>query len=29
MSDPTQKDLWLTYQVLTNKVIYTDAYLRA
>ena len=29
MSDPVQKDVWLTYQVLLNKVIYTDAYLRA
>jgi len=29
MSDPAQKDLHLTYQILMNKVIYTDAYLRA
>jgi 5-methyltetrahydrofolate corrinoid/iron sulfur protein methyltransferase len=29
MDDPAQKDVWLTYQVLMNKVIYTDAYLRA
>ena len=28
MSDPQQVDIWKTYQVLTNKVIYTDAYLR-
>jgi 5-methyltetrahydrofolate corrinoid/iron sulfur protein methyltransferase len=29
LNDPAQKDVWLTYQVLLNKVIYTDAYLRA
>jgi 5-methyltetrahydrofolate corrinoid/iron sulfur protein methyltransferase len=29
MNDPAQKEVWLTYQVLMNKVIYTDAYLRA
>jgi len=29
MNDPVQKEVWLTYQVLMNKVIYTDAYLRA
>lgn len=29
MSDPVQSDIWKTYQVLMNKVIYTDAYLRA
>jgi 5-methyltetrahydrofolate corrinoid/iron sulfur protein methyltransferase len=29
MDDPAQKDVWLTYQVLMNQVIYTDAYLRA
>ena len=28
MSDPEQVDLWKTVQVLMNKVIYTDAYLR-
>jgi 5-methyltetrahydrofolate corrinoid/iron sulfur protein methyltransferase len=29
MHDPQQADIWKTYQVLMNKVIYTDAYLRA
>ncbi len=29
MADPQQVDIWKTYQVLMNKVIYTDAYLRA
>jgi len=29
MNDPAQSDIWKTYQVLMNKVIYTDAYLRA
>jgi 5-methyltetrahydrofolate corrinoid/iron sulfur protein methyltransferase len=29
MSDEEQSDIWKTYQVLMNKVIYTDAYLRA
>jgi 5-methyltetrahydrofolate corrinoid/iron sulfur protein methyltransferase len=29
MSDGTQLEIWKTYQVLMNKVIYTDAYLRA
>jgi 5-methyltetrahydrofolate corrinoid/iron sulfur protein methyltransferase len=29
MDDPAQADIWKTYQVLMNKVIYTDAYLRA
>jgi 5-methyltetrahydrofolate corrinoid/iron sulfur protein methyltransferase len=29
MDDPAQKNVWLTYQVLLNRVIYTDAYLRA
>jgi hypothetical protein len=29
LSDPAQSDIWKTYQVLMNKVIYTDAYLRA
>jgi hypothetical protein len=29
MSDPTQSDVWKTYQILLNKVIYTEAYLRA
>jgi len=28
MSDPTQKEIWKTVQVLLNKVIYTDSYLR-
>jgi 5-methyltetrahydrofolate corrinoid/iron sulfur protein methyltransferase len=27
-SDPEQVDIWKTYQVLMNKVIYTDSYLR-
>lgn len=29
MNDQEQADIWKTYQVLMNKVIYTDAYLRA
>jgi 5-methyltetrahydrofolate corrinoid/iron sulfur protein methyltransferase len=28
MSDPEQVEIWKTYQVLMNKVIYTDSYLR-
>jgi len=28
MSDPQQADIWKTIQVLLNKVIYTDSYLR-
>ena len=28
MSDPAQVDIWKTVQVLLNKVIYTDSYLR-
>ena len=28
MSEPEQVDIWKTYQVLMNKVIYTDSYLR-
>lgn len=28
MSDPVQSDIWKTVQVLLNKVIYTDSYLR-
>lgn len=28
MSDPEQADIWKTYQVLMNKIIYTDSYLR-
>jgi len=28
MSDPAQADVWKTVQVLLNKVIYTDSYLR-
>jgi 5-methyltetrahydrofolate corrinoid/iron sulfur protein methyltransferase len=28
MSDPAQADIWKTVQVLLNKVIYTDSYLR-
>jgi 5-methyltetrahydrofolate corrinoid/iron sulfur protein methyltransferase len=28
MSDPQQADIWKTVQVLLNKMIYTDAYLR-
>ena len=28
MSDPQQVDVWKTVQVLLNKVIYTDSYLR-
>ena len=28
MSDPDQAEIWKTLQVLLNKVIYTDSYLR-
>lgn len=28
MSDPEQVDIWKTYQVLLNRVIFTDSYLR-
>jgi len=28
MSDPQQVEIWKTVQVLLNKVIYTDSYLR-
>jgi 5-methyltetrahydrofolate corrinoid/iron sulfur protein methyltransferase len=28
MGDPEQVDFWKTYQILMNKVIYTDSYLR-
>jgi 5-methyltetrahydrofolate corrinoid/iron sulfur protein methyltransferase len=28
MSDPGQVEIWKTYQVLMNKIIYTDSYLR-
>jgi len=28
MSDPQQVEVWKTVQVLLNKVIYTDSYLR-
>jgi 5-methyltetrahydrofolate corrinoid/iron sulfur protein methyltransferase len=28
MSDPEQADIWKTVQVLLNKIIYTDSYLR-
>jgi len=28
MSDPQQADIWKTVQILLNKVIYTDSYLR-
>jgi 5-methyltetrahydrofolate corrinoid/iron sulfur protein methyltransferase len=28
LGDPAQVDFWKTYQILTNKVIYTDSYLR-
>jgi len=28
LSDPEQSDIWKTVQVLMNKIIYTDAYLR-
>ena len=28
MSDPAQAEIWKTVQVLLNKVIYTDSYLR-
>ena len=29
MSEPDQVDIWKTVQVLMNKVIYTDNYLRS
>jgi hypothetical protein len=28
MKDPQQVEIWKTVQVLLNKVIYTDSYLR-
>lgn len=28
MSDPVQADIWKTVQILLNKIIYTDSYLR-
>jgi hypothetical protein len=28
LSDPAQADIWKTVQVLLNKIIYTDSYLR-
>jgi hypothetical protein len=28
MGDPEQLEIWKTIQVLLNKVIYTDSYLR-
>jgi hypothetical protein len=28
MKDPDQMDIWKTVQVLLNKVIYADSYLR-
>ena len=28
MSDPLQADIWKSVQVLLNKIIYTDSYLR-
>lgn len=28
MGDPAQVDFWKTYQILMNKIIYTDSYLR-
>jgi hypothetical protein len=28
LNDPTQLEIWKTVQVLLNKVIYTDSYLR-
>ena len=28
MNEPEQVDIWKTYQVLMNKIIYTDSYLR-
>jgi hypothetical protein len=28
MSDPEQEAIWKTVQVLLNKIIYTDSYLR-
>jgi hypothetical protein len=28
MSDPNQVEIWKTYRVLMNKIIYTDSYLR-
>jgi hypothetical protein len=29
MNEPDQVAIWKTYQVLMNKIIYTDNYLRA
>jgi len=29
MGDPDQVDIWKTVQVLLNKIIFTDSYLRA
>jgi hypothetical protein len=28
MTNPDEAEIWKTYQVLMNKVIYTDSYLR-
>jgi hypothetical protein len=28
MNDPLQEDIWKSVQVLLNKLIYTDSYLR-
>ena len=28
ISDPEQADIWKTVQILLNKVIYADSYLR-
>jgi hypothetical protein len=28
LGDPAQVDFWKTYQILMNKIIYTDSYLR-
>jgi hypothetical protein len=28
LSDPEQEEVWKTVQILMNKVIYTDSYLR-
>jgi hypothetical protein len=28
MNNPEEVEIWKTYQVLMNKVIYTDSYLR-
>ena len=28
MTDPEQADIWKTVQILLNKVIYADSYLR-